>query len=200
MKCLVTHLVLLSELESMLIDDDVGARKKWRREGNFPLNQQSTHDVQEVSTYSWMISQAPSHEKYSLRDRGEYRQLYVSGFPHNQYHPESIPTCLNPRHPQLVVPIPPLQEVVCRLRQYLRFCIPLDGFKHATEFLGIHGQITKLGFFYLKKRRLTEKNAANWERSKYLIFGFKNWAQTFLKLRICSREIDLVPLPDDWKT
>ena len=33
----VTHLVGLSELESISIDDEVGARDKWRREDNFPL-------------------------------------------------------------------------------------------------------------------------------------------------------------------
>ena len=41
MKCwrkdLVTHLVGLSELESISIDDGEGARDKWRREDNFPL-------------------------------------------------------------------------------------------------------------------------------------------------------------------
>ena len=39
MKSLVTHFasVRLSDLESMLIDDGVDTRDKWRREDNFPL-------------------------------------------------------------------------------------------------------------------------------------------------------------------
>jgi hypothetical protein len=36
-KNFVTHLVGLSELESITIDDGVGARDKGRREENFPL-------------------------------------------------------------------------------------------------------------------------------------------------------------------
>ena len=37
MKRSVTHLILLSELESMSIDEGVDARDEWRREANFPL-------------------------------------------------------------------------------------------------------------------------------------------------------------------
>ena len=41
-RILVTHLVGLSELESISIDDGVGARDKWRREDNFPLREPAT--------------------------------------------------------------------------------------------------------------------------------------------------------------
>jgi hypothetical protein len=36
-RILVTHFVGLSELESLSIDDEVGARDESRREDNFPL-------------------------------------------------------------------------------------------------------------------------------------------------------------------